>query len=102
MTAIKAVVKDGRIDLRVPPDWPDGTEVTIRPLSAEGTFGVSEEDEADGPEAVAEWLAWYDSLEPLIFTDAEWEAWEEARRQQREYEKATFPERADKLRRTWE
>ena len=29
---------------------------------------MSDEDWSNSPEAVADWLAWYDSLEPLEFT----------------------------------
>ena len=31
MTPIRAKVKRGRLELDVPPDWPDGTEVDILP-----------------------------------------------------------------------
>ena len=63
---------------------------------------VREENWPDTPETIAAWLKWYDSLEPLIFTDEERAAWEAARREQKEFEKATFAERAEKLRRMWE
>jgi hypothetical protein len=35
------------------------------------SIGVSDEDWSNSPEAVADWLAWYDSLEPLEFTSEE-------------------------------
>jgi hypothetical protein len=101
MNAIKATVKGGRLELEVPPEWPDGTEVIVQPLVREDRLGVREEDWPDTPEAIAEWLAWYDALEPLIFTEEERAAWETARREQKEFEKATFAERAEKLRRMW-
>ena len=41
MSGIKAVVKDRRIELQAPPDWPDGTEVAIHPLVYENTFWPS-------------------------------------------------------------
>jgi hypothetical protein len=102
MTTIKATVKGGRLELNVPPDWPDGTEVIVQPIEPGETFGVQEQAWADTPEAIAEWLGWYDSLEPLMFTDQERAAWEAARREQKEFEKTTFEERAEKLRRLWE
>jgi hypothetical protein len=102
MNAIKATVQGGRIELQAPPDWPDGTEVIVQPVSREDQLGIREEDWQDTPEAVAAWLKWYDSLEPLVFTDEERVAWETARREQKEFEKATFAERAEKLRRVWE
>lgn len=102
MSAIKAIVKDGRIELQAPPDWPDGTEVTIHPQLAEDTFGIREEDWPETPDAIAEWLTWYDTLEPLIFTDEERVAWEANRQARKEWEKAHFNEHAEKLRRMWE
>jgi hypothetical protein len=102
MIAIKAIVKGGRLDVKVPPDWPDGTEVIVQPVKPEETFGISEEDWPDSPDAIAEWLRWYDSLEPLIFTDEERVAWEAARADQKAFEKATFAQRAEKLRGVWE
>ena len=32
MTTIKAIIKGSRLELDVPADWPDGTEVEIHPL----------------------------------------------------------------------
>ena len=34
MQSIKATVMKGRLELKVPPDWPDGTEVLIEPTTA--------------------------------------------------------------------
>jgi ssDNA-binding replication factor A large subunit len=102
MAVIKAIVKDGRLEFDVPLDWPDGTEVIVRPACDEETFGIREEDWPKTSEAVAEWLKWFDSLEPLVFTDEERAAWATARKDQKEFEKATFTQRAEKLRRVWE
>jgi hypothetical protein len=35
------------------------------------SVGASEQDWSNSPEAIADWLAWYDSLEPLEFTAEE-------------------------------
>ena len=102
MTAITAIVKGGRLELNVPPDWPDGTEVVVQPVCIGETFGIREEDWPETPEAMADWLSWYDSLEPLIFTDAERAAWATARKEQKDFQKATFVQRAEKLGRMWE
>jgi hypothetical protein len=69
VNAIKAIVKDRRIALDVPDDWPEGTEVVIEPLTQ--SIGLREEDWPATPEAIADWMAWYESLEPLIFTPEE-------------------------------
>jgi len=99
MNAIRAVVQGGRLEVRVPGDWPDGTEVVVQPVTGDG--GLGEEDWQDTPEAVAAWLEWYDSLEPLTFTDEERAAWAADRAARKAREKAAFEERAEKLRRIW-
>jgi hypothetical protein len=99
MTSIKAVVRNGRIETEGPLDLPEGTELLI-PLP-----GVSQ-DEEDGwdnsPEGIAAWLKWYDSLEPLIFTDEERAAWKADRQARKEWEIAHFDEYTEKLRKVWE
>jgi hypothetical protein len=79
MYAIKAVVRNGRIETEEPLDLPDGTELLIPLPNGNAT---DEEDFEEGwdtsPEAIAAWLQWYDSLEPLKMTaaeEAEAEAW---------------------------
>lgn len=63
---------------------------------------MSKEDDWDNtPEGIAAWLKWYDSLEPLIFTDEEREAWQQDRKARKEWELAHADERTEKLRRLW-
>lgn len=102
MDAVKAIVKGGRVELLAPPEWPDGTEVVVRPVVGNGGLGVPEEDWGDGLEAAARWLEWYDSLEPLLFTEEERASWETARLDRKALEKATFASRAEELGRVWE
>jgi hypothetical protein len=74
MNAIKGIVKNGQIQVSEPMAWPDGTEVVVEPvelIADEETFGVRDEDWEDTPEAVAAWIKWYDSLEPLQMTPRE-------------------------------
>jgi hypothetical protein len=98
MTAIKAVVSGGRIELDVPKDWPDGTEVAIHPLAQE----PADEDGALPPEEIARLLAVMDRMEPLDLTDAERAAWEAERQARKDWEKAEFAKHAEKLRSMWE
>ncbi len=88
MTMIKAIVRNGQIEVEKPVDLPDGTELTIRlpdlPVGSDGA------DESEPPEAIDGWLRWYDSLEPLEFTQDERAAWEAARREQKEFELAQW------------
>ena len=100
MNAIRATVRNGRIETDAPIDLPEGSRLLVVP---EPDVRVDEDDlQADTPEAVAKWLAWYDTLEPLSFTDDERRAWDEDRTAQRAWELEHFEERAEKLRRMWE
>ncbi|HVC93663.1 MAG TPA: hypothetical protein VND64_08235 [Pirellulales bacterium] len=96
--AIKATVKGRRLELDVPDDWPDGTEVEIQPLG-QGTNGNAD---AMSPQQIAETLAAMDQVEPMDLSDAEQAAWEAERRARKEGEKAEFLEHAKKLGRMWE
>jgi hypothetical protein len=68
MTSIRAVVHDRRIDLPAPDDLPDGTEVLVdlTPLPP-GKIGLSEAKWRDDDEALADWAAWLDTIEPVAF-----------------------------------
>lgn len=95
MNAIRATWTDGKIVPDGPVDWPEGCRLLIEPDSAEApeSIGIREEDWSNSPEAIADWLAWYNSLEPLIFTpeeEADLAAW---RQKVKEYTIAKMQER---------
>lgn len=95
MTTIKATIKDRRIELEVPADWPDGTEVEIHPLEhTNGTFM--------SPAEIADVLAAMEKVEPFDLSEAEKAAWDAERQARKDREKAVFTEDAERLRRTWE
>ena len=76
MNAIRATVQSGRIDVQVPPDWPDGTQVEIQP---EGQAGSDDDDRLLTPEEIARTLAAMDRVEPFDMSaedTADLEAWE--------------------------
>ncbi len=98
MTTIKATIKGRRLELDVPADWPDGTQVEIHPLGQNGN-GV---DDTMSPEEIARTLAAMDQIEPFEMTEAEEAALETERRGHRDREKAAFAEHAEELRRQWE
>ena len=62
----------------------------------------TEDNWDNSPEAIADWIAWYRSLQPFVLTDADRKAIEQAQKEQKEWELAHFEERAEKLRRLWE
>lgn len=96
-TTIKATVSGGRLELSVPEDWPDGTEVEIHPLKGV-TPGA---DEKLSAEEIARTLAAMDQMVPFEMTPAEWATWESERQSRKERDKANFMEHAEKLRRLW-
>lgn len=75
MSLIKAVVRNGRLETDAPIDLPDGTELLIP------VFNGTSDDEPgwdSTPEGIADWLKWYDSLQPLKIDaneEAEAQAW---------------------------
>jgi hypothetical protein len=99
MNAIKAKVRNGRIETEFPLNLPDGTELLV-------LASVADDDAEEGwdntPEGIAAWLKWYDSLEPLLFTIEERDAWRKDQEARKEWELAHADEREEKLRRLWE
>jgi hypothetical protein len=96
MTTIKATVAGGRLELDVPADWPDGTQVEIHPaMNASG-------DDSMSPEEIADVLMAMDRLEPLNLTEAERAAWEAQRQAAKDLDKRQFADRARKLKGMWE
>jgi hypothetical protein len=97
MTTINATVVGGRLEINVPPDWPDGIEVEIRPRD-----DVKNNETAEmSKEEIAEAIAAMDRIEPFDWSDAERAAWELERQTQRKREKEEFAELAEALRRQW-
>ncbi len=79
MDAIGATWRNGQIVPDTPVDWPEGYRLRIEPDAVEAESDeIREDDWSNSPEAITDWLSWYDSLEPLIFTpeeEAELAAW---------------------------
>jgi hypothetical protein len=91
MNAIRSVVKNGRVEVDAPPDWPDGTPVRVEL----GLNGPSKDDD-ESPETIEEiqpWLHWYHTLEPILMTPEEEAAWEADRKMQKEFDIANAAER---------
>lgn len=71
MSVMTGTVKNGLIVLDEPGDLPDGSRVVVQPVEPLETFGMSEVEWQDSPEAIADWIAWYDSLEPIELSAAD-------------------------------
>ncbi len=83
---IKAVVKGGRLEVAVPADWPDGTEVEVCPLAP----AVEDDAGMMSSEEIARTLSAMDRVEPLEITATERAAWEAERAGRTRLEKARF------------
>jgi hypothetical protein len=68
MKAIRAIVHDRRIELPAPDGLPDGTEVLVdlTPLPP-GKIGLREAEWRDDADALADWAAWLETIEPVAF-----------------------------------
>jgi hypothetical protein len=91
MNAIRSVVKNGRVEVDAPADWPDGTPVRVE-------LGLNDQSECDDerpetPDEIRAWLRWYHSLEPIVMTPEEEAAWEADRKMQKEFDIANAAER---------
>jgi hypothetical protein len=56
-------VQNGHVVLDSAADPPEGCRVLVERIDEE--MGTREEDWQDTPEAIAAWLKWYESLEPI-------------------------------------
>src|SRR5579862_1517086 len=95
--AIPGTFHEGRVVLETPVDWPEGAKVEVELVDPESKIGISEEEWSDSPEAIAEWIRWYDSLEPLQITpeeEAEIAAW---RQKIKEYTIANMHKNIDRM-----
>jgi hypothetical protein len=102
MTTIRTTVHDRRIEVPAPDDLPDGTDVVVDVVSASEKLGLDESAWDDSPEGIAQWLAWLDTLQPLILSDQELAEIEADRQARQQWEKQQFVDHADQLARQWE
>ena len=76
------IVRDSQLPLR-----PEEVPLTQFSVRSDGSFSYPEVGRVDAgghtPEEIADWLAWYDTLEPLVFTDEERRAWDAQRAAQK-------------------
>jgi hypothetical protein len=97
MTAIKGIIHNGQVVLASPANLPDGTEVTVLPLSP----NPSEDESPLAPEEIVRLLALMDQVQPFDMTTQEHAAIESERRSRKDWEKKHFNDHADKLRSQW-
>ena len=95
---IRANVVGGRLDLQVPPDWPDGVEVEVRPLSESSMAG----DAPMTSDEIARTLAAMDAVQSFELSDEERATIDAARQARKAWEIANFDQRAGQVGRGWE
>jgi hypothetical protein len=72
MHAIKATWTNGRILPTEPVDWPEGLELVVEPWRpADARIGIDESEWRDDAEALADWDAWIQTIQPRVLTDGE-------------------------------
>src|SRR4051812_2709912 len=86
MNAIKATWTNGQVQPASPVNWPEGTELSVEPLtSAADKIGLDESEWRDDPEAVAAFAKWIATIEPPELTDEERVRFEEFDRELRRH-----------------
>ena len=71
MNAIKATWTKGQIVPAEPVDWPEGSELLVEPVPASEKIGMDESEWKDDPQSIADWIAWVDTIQPLVLTEEE-------------------------------
>jgi len=90
MNAILGVVKNGRIEVDAPPDWPDGAPVRVELGS---NPKATDEERPETPEEIEEWLRRFREIEPIEMTPEEEASWAAALKAQKEFDIANAIER---------
>jgi hypothetical protein len=101
VSVIRGTYVDGKIIPDMPPTWANGTRIVIEP-EAEHPGVCGDDDQGDDPESITRWVAWYDSLKPLVLTPEDERRIEQARAEQKAFELATWEERSRKLEQIFE
>ena len=86
MNAIRATWTNGQIVPAEPVDWPEGSELWVEPIPSNyEKIGMTEEEWRDDPEAIADWIAAVEKIEPIIWEKGEREAYERYREEFRRF-----------------
>src|SRR5438477_12277036 len=91
MNAILSVVKNGRVEVDAPPDWPDGTPVRVE-LGLNGQAKYDDET-PETPEEIEEWIRRFRETEPIEMTPEEEGAWKAGLQAQKQFDIANAAER---------
>ena len=95
MSTIRGTIQDGQVALSKPADLPNGTEVTVNPVSPPGVDELPD-DEDVSPEAIARRLALMDRVLPWMTPEQE-AAWKKQREEDKAAELAQWEAHSRKL-----
>lgn len=95
MVSVHAKWKEGRVVVDEAVDWPEGCELEVRPVAANGSN--NDDVESNDPAAIERWIAEFQAIPRLEMTAEEEAEWQVARQAQREFELKTFDQRADQI-----
>ncbi len=90
MNAILGVVKNGRVEVDAPPDWPEGSPVRVE-LGLNGK--ATDDEQPETPEEIEEWIRRFREIEPIELTPEEEAAWEAGLKAQKEFDIANAAKR---------
>jgi len=85
MNAIKATWTNGQIVPAEPVDWPEGSELLVAPVPSSEKIGLDESEWRDDPQSIADWIAWVDTIQPMIWAEGEQEEYERYREKCRRF-----------------
>ena len=72
MNAVRAIWTNGWIQPSEPVDWPEGCVLIVKRLgSSEERRGLAEIEGPNDAAAIADWIAWVDTIEPQGLSDEE-------------------------------
>lgn len=97
MSTIRGTIRDGKVVLDAPPGWPEGTLVDVAPAEDARDVGPSEDEQGNDPESIASWIAWAESVQPLILTAEDEERIRQARSDQKAWELANWEAHGKKI-----
>lgn len=101
MSENTGTVKNGLVVLDDASGFAEGSRVVVLPVESSMGIGLCESEWQDTPEAIADWIAWYDSLEPLEMEKSDEQAVAAFREQQKQAGISGFDERAERLSKIW-
>ena len=91
MNAILGMVKNGRVEVDAPPNWPEGATVRVQlGMNGQAEHAV---EKPETPEEIEGWIRRFRAIEPIETTPEEEASWEAERKAQREFDVANGAER---------